>query len=35
MKAKHNQLDKEFLDSIGLTNKEVKDGLKLPINAYT
>lgn len=35
MKAKHEQLSQEFLDSIGVTNKDLNKGLKLPINAYT
>lgn len=35
MKAKHEQLSQEFLDSIGVTNKDLNGGLKLPINAYT
>lgn len=35
MKAKHNKLDQEFLDSIGVKNKDLNKGLKLPINAYT
>lgn len=35
MKAKHEQLSQEFLDSINVTNKDLKTGLKLPINAYT
>lgn len=35
MKAKHEQLSQEFLDSIGITNKDLNKGLKLPINAYT
>lgn len=35
MKAKHKKLAQEFLDSIGVTNKELDKGLKLPINAYT
>lgn len=35
MKAKHEQLSQEFLDPIGVTNKDLNRGLKLPINAYT
>lgn len=35
MKAKHEKLSQEFLDSIGVTNKDLNKGLKLPINAYT
>lgn len=35
MKAKHGELSQEFLDSIGVTNKDLNKGLKLPINAYT
>ena len=33
--AKHGKLTKEFLEPLGLTNDDLKDGLKLPINAYT
>lgn len=33
--AKHEKLPQEFLDSIGVTNKDLNIGLKLPINAYT
>lgn len=35
MKAKKGLLDKDFLESIGLTNDDLKLGLKLPLNAYT
>lgn len=35
MQAKHEQLSQEFLDSIGVTNKDLNKGLKLPINAYS
>lgn len=35
MKAKKGLLEKDFLDSIGLTNDDLKIGLKLPLNAYT
>lgn len=35
MDAKHEKLPQEFLDSIGVTNKDLNKGLKLPINAYT
>ena len=35
MKTKKNQLSEEFLKSINTTNKELKGGLKLPINSYT
>ena len=35
MDAKHNKLSQEFLDSVKVTNKDVKDGLKLIINSYT
>lgn len=35
MDAKHGKLTKEFLEPLGLTNDDLKDGLKLPINAYT
>lgn len=33
--AKHHKLSQEFLDSMRLTNDDVKDGLKLVINGYT
>lgn len=35
MKAKHEKLTQDFLDSIGVTNNDLNKGLKLPINAYT
>lgn len=35
MDAKREKLPQEFLDSIGVTNKDLNKGLKLPINAYT
>lgn len=35
MKAKHEKLSQNFLKSMGVTNKELNKGLKLPINAYT
>lgn len=35
MSAKHEKLSQDFLDSIGVTNKDLNKGLKLPINAYT
>lgn len=35
MSAKHEKLPQEFLDSIGVKNKDLNKGLKLPINAYT
>lgn len=35
MKAKHGKLSEEFLKSMGLTNDDLKTGLKLPLNAYT
>lgn len=35
MDAKHKRVSQEFLDSIDSTNGDLKDGLKLPINAYT
>ena len=35
MDAKHNKLSQEFLDSLNVTNSDVKDGLKLIINSYT
>lgn len=33
--AKHDKLTEEFLQEFGVTNDDVKTGLKLPINAYT
>lgn len=35
MDAKHNKLSQEFLDSLNVTNSDIKDGLKLIINSYT
>lgn len=35
MKAKHNQLTDDFLKPLGLTNGDLKIGLKLPLNAYS
>lgn len=35
MKAKHKQLSEEFLKPLGLSNDDLKVGLKLPLNAYT
>ena len=35
MDAKHNKLTQEFLNSLKVSNKDVKDGLKLIINSYT
>lgn len=35
IKAKHGQLDDNFLKEFNTTNKELNSGLKLPINAYT
>ena len=35
IKAKHNQLSDDFLKPLGLTNDDLKVGLKLPLNAYT
>ena len=35
MDAKHKRVSQDFLDSIDSTNEDLKDGLKLPINAYT
>lgn len=35
IKAKHGQLSEEFLKPMGLTNDDLKSGLKLPLNAYT
>jgi len=31
IKAKHNLLSDDFLESLGLTNDELKSGLKLPL----
>lgn len=35
MKAKKGQLTEDFLKPLGLTNDDLKNGLKLPLNAYT
>lgn len=35
MNAKHEKVSQNFLESMGVTNKELNKGLKLPINAYT
>ena len=35
IKAKHGELSEEFLKPLNLTNKELNQGLKLPLNAYT
>lgn len=35
MDAKHGKLSQSFLDSLNVTNDDVKDGLKLIINSYT
>lgn len=35
MDAKHKKLSQEFLDSLNVTNDDIKDGLKLIINSYT
>lgn len=35
MKAKHNELPESFLNPLGLTNKDLKNALKLVINSYT
>lgn len=35
LKAKHNELSDEFLKEFDVTCDEVKNGLKLPINAYS
>ena len=35
MKAKKGQLTEDFLKPLGLTNDDLKSGLKLPLNAYT
>ena len=33
--AKYGRIDRAILDSLGVTNDDLKIGLKLPINAYT
>lgn len=35
MKAKKGLVEQEFLDKHGVTNNDLKNGLKLPLNAYT
>ena len=35
MKAKKGLVEQEFLDKHGVTNDDLKNGLKLPLNAYT
>lgn len=35
LKAKHKELSEQFLNDFKVTCEEVKDGLKLPINAYS
>ena len=35
IKAKHEELGEDVLGPLNLTNKQLKDGLKLPLNAYT
>ena len=35
MKAKKGQLTEDFLKPLGLTNDDLKSGLKLPLSAYT
>lgn len=35
MKAKHGKLSEDVLKPMGLTNNDLKTGLKLPLNAYT
>ena len=35
IKAKHDELGEDILGPLKLTNKDLKDGLKLPLNAYT
>lgn len=35
IKAKHGLLTEDFLKPMGLTNDDLKMGLKLPLNAYT
>ena len=34
-KKKKGQLTEDFLKPLGLTNDDLKSGLKLPLNAYT
>lgn len=35
MQAKKGKLTESFLKPLGLTNDDLKSGLKLPLNAYT
>lgn len=35
IKAKHNEVEESFLKPLQLTNKDLKTGLKLPLNAYS
>ena len=35
IKAKHGQVEESFLKPLNLTNKDLKVGLKLPLNAYS
>lgn len=35
IKAKHNAVEESFLKPLKLTNKDLKGGLKLPLNAYS
>lgn len=35
LQAKRNEVDETFLKELSLTNKDLKSGLKLPLNAYT
>ena len=35
LQAKHNKVDESFLQQLALTNKDLKNGLKLPLNAYS
>lgn len=35
IKAKHGELGEDFLKPLNMTNDDLKDGLKLPLNAYT
>lgn len=35
IQAKHGELSDDFLKPLGLTNDDLKSGLKLPLNAYT
>lgn len=35
MDAKYGRTDPTYLKELDVTNDDLKDGLKLPINAYT